>query len=481
MTEATSFAASVVRAGAGIFGSSLLGLAIQVAVARGLGVEAFGVYGFGLAYVALWQVIMDGGSGVLATREARASHAWNLEALVALKPVLLTVGYAGLVGVAWAAGFEAATWRVVAVLGIQAAGLATLIFAASIFRGHEEFGTESLHLIAQRVLFGLLVGAVLLTGGGVLGVSVVGAISYMSVSLVAVTLVARRHRVRVGFDAILLRTHRRALARALGPLMLADGLVQIQMRSAQLILSATSGMAEVGVYSVVRRVVEGLNLLPSTFAMTLFPRLVAAWRESPERLPGRLRIGLRFAGTLAAAVLVGGALWGNEVMIGLFGAPYAPAGPVFRALAGGLAMMSINAVLVLALIAVGRERAYAAALALAAAVNVAANLALTPRLGAYGSALAAVASDATLLAGCLLALRRVMAGFVPVREWAVLAAGGALAFIALLAVKQVSVVAAAALTVAALLAGFEAMSPLGFRDVFALRAGGGGAFDRAGV
>jgi len=154
---------------------------------------------------------------------------------------------------------------------------------------------------------------------------------------------------------------------------------------------------------------------------------------------------------------------------------------VLRVLAGGLAMMIINAVLMLALIAVGSEHAYALVLALAAAVNLAANFALTPRLGASGSAWAAVASDATLLAGCLLALRRMMAGFVPVREWAVLAAGGALAFAALLAVKQVSVVAAAALTVAALLAGFEAMSPLGFRDVFALRAGGAGAFDRAGV
>jgi len=64
------FAGNVLRAGAGILGSTLLGLAIQVAIARGLGVEAFGLYGFGLAYVALWQVVMDGGSGVLATRGA---------------------------------------------------------------------------------------------------------------------------------------------------------------------------------------------------------------------------------------------------------------------------------------------------------------------------------------------------------------------------------------------------------------------------
>ncbi|PYM78820.1 MAG: hypothetical protein DME09_22635 [Candidatus Rokuibacteriota bacterium] len=237
-------------------------------------------------------------------------------------------------------------------------------------------------------------------------------------------------------------------------------------------------MVEVGVYSVARRLVEGLNLLPSTFAMTLFPRLVAAWRESPERLPGRLRIGLRFVGTLAAAVLVGGVLWGDEVTVALFGAPYAAAGPVLRVLAGDLAITTVDAVLILALIAVGRERAYAVALAFAAAVNVTANLALTPRFGAYGSAWAAVAGDATLLAGCLLALRRLMTGFVPVREWAVLAAGGAIAFTALLALKQVSVAAAASLTVAALLAGFEAMSPLGFRDVLVLRAGAAGAFDR---
>src|SRR5437660_3475072 len=474
------FAGNVLRAGAGILGSTLLGLAIQVAIARGLGVEAFGLYGFGLAYVALWQVVMDGGSGVLATREARGGRG-SLEALIAVKPVLLTAGYAGLVAVAWAAGLAQGARRVVAVLGVQAAGLATLMFAASIFRGHEEFGTESLHLIAQRALFGLLVGAVLLTGCGVLGVSAAGAVSYVAVSLVALALVARRHGVRIRFHAISVRARRRALARALGPLMLADGLAQVQMRSAQLILSARTGLGEVAVYSVARRLVEGFNLLPSTFAMTLFPRLVAAWRESPERLPGRLRIGLRFAGTLAAAVLVGGVLWGNEATVALFGAPYAAAGPVLRVLAGDLAITTIDAVLVLALIAVGRERAYAVALAFAAAVNVTANLALTPRLGAYGSAWAAVAGDATLLAGCLLALRRLMTGFVPVREWAVLVAGGALAFAALLAVKQASVAAAASLTVAALLVGFETMSPLGFRDVLVLRTGAAGAFDRAEV
>ncbi|PYM03996.1 MAG: hypothetical protein DMD82_15650, partial [Candidatus Rokuibacteriota bacterium] len=166
------FAANVASATAGIFGSSVLGLAIQVAIARAVGVEAFGLYGFGLAYVALWQVMMDGGAGVLATREVRAADPAVLRALISLKPAMVIAGYLGLVAVAWLAGFEGDVKRVVAVLGVQSAGLATMIFGLSIFRGHEEFGTESIFLMIQRVLFGLLVAVVLLGGGGVLGVSV---------------------------------------------------------------------------------------------------------------------------------------------------------------------------------------------------------------------------------------------------------------------------------------------------------------------
>src|SRR5439155_14170968 len=51
-------------------------------------------------------------------------------------------------------------------------------------------------------------------------------------------------------------------------------------------------------------------------------------------------------------------LWGDEVTVALFGAPYAAAGPVLRVLAGDLAITTVDAVLILALIAVGRERAY---------------------------------------------------------------------------------------------------------------------------
>jgi len=220
---------------------------------------------------------------------------------------------------------------------------------------------------------------------------------------------------------------------------------------------------------VARRLVEGPNLLPSTFAMALFPRLVAAWRDERARLPRRLQVGLRFAGSVAVVTLLGGLVWAGELVGALFGPGYAGSAPVLRVLAGDLAIMSVNAVLVLAMIAVGRERAYAIALAAAAATSVAGNLLLTPRLGAMGAAWAALAGDGILCVACLLVLLRVVPGFVPLREWTALAVAGGAALALLFGVKQVSVPAAAVLTILLVVVGFEVASPVGLRDLLALR------------
>src|SRR5207244_1140867 len=211
---------------------------------------------------ALWQVMMDGGAGVLATREVRAADPAVLRALISLKPAMVIAGYLGLVAVAWLAGFEGDVKRVVAVLGVQSAGLATMIFGLSIFRGHEEFGTESIFLMIQRVLFGLLVAVVLLGGGGGLGVSVAGAASYALIAVAVFAWLGHRHDVRARLDADALRTHSRALLRSIGPLLLADGLAQLHMRSGQVILPFTSGLAEAGVYVVARRRGCGLRAGP---------------------------------------------------------------------------------------------------------------------------------------------------------------------------------------------------------------------------
>jgi O-antigen/teichoic acid export membrane protein len=192
---------------------------------------------------------------------------------------------------------------------------------------------------------------------------------------------------------------------------------------------------------------------------------VAAWKESAQEGAIRLRVTLRFMGTVALAVLIAGWLWAEEVVGLLFGSAYAPAGELVRIMLGALVFMMLNSVLTLTLIAMGRERGYAGALGVAAGISVIFNLSLVRLLGAAAPAWSSLLSEAVLFSGCLLMLRREVKGFLPLVHWAVLLAGAVVALAALTAVKQASPVAALVLTLAVMLGGFEVMSPIGFLQV----------------
>ncbi|MDP2625822.1 MAG: oligosaccharide flippase family protein [Candidatus Rokubacteria bacterium] len=457
---------NVAYAGTGLLGSGALGILVLVIVARTLGVEEFGVYGFAVNYVSLWSVVMDGGGVMIATREvARRDGAVALRALFTLKPALLLIALAGVTLGAWAGGLAPAVQRVVLLQGLGAAAAACLALALAVFRGFEEFGTESAHLVTQRLLFGLLAVAALVAQAGAAGVALASACSWALLLVPALWLLRRRHGVTWALDPAAVREHGGSVLRSAAPLVLADALTQLHIRNGPVILQLAQGGPAVGLYIAARRLIEGLHLVPSAVGVALFPRFVAAWKESAQEGAVRLRVTLRFMGTVALAVLIAGWLWAEEGVGLLFGSAYAPAGALVRIMLGALVFMMLNSVLTLTLIAMGRERGYAGALGVAAGVSVIFNLSLVRLLGAAAPAWSSLLSEAVLFGGCLLMLRREVKGFLPLAHWAILLAGVVVALAALTAVKQASPVVALVLTLAVVLGGFEVMSPIGFLQV----------------
>lgn len=453
-------------AGTGLLGSGALGIVILVIVARSLGVEEFGVYGFAVSYVSLWAVVMDGGSVMIATREvARRDGAGALRALFTLKPILLLIALAGVALGAWAGGFAPTVQRVVMIQGVSAAAAACLVLALAVFRGFEEFGTESAHLVTQRLLFGILTVAALVAHAGAEGVALASACSWALLLVPALWLLKRRHAITWTLDPAALREHGGPVLKSAAPLVLADALTQLHTRNGAVILQFAHGGAAVGLYVVARRLIEGLNLVPSSVGVALFPRFVAAWKDSAQEGAIRLRITLRFMGTVALGVLVGGWLWAEEIVGLLFGNAYAPAGQLVRIMLGALVFMMLNSVLTLTLIAMGREHGYAAALGVAACVSVIFNLALARLLGAVAPAWSSLLSEAVLFVGCSIMLRRDVKRFLPLAHWAALLAGSGVALAALTAMKQASPGAALVLTLVVIVGGFELMSPIGFLQV----------------
>jgi len=453
----------VLTTSVGVFGSNVVGIVVSIVIARWLGVQQFGVYGFALGYVTLWSVIMDGGCTLLATRlAARQADPKLIRAMFTLKPVLvgLTAGGLGLgVGLA---GFDRVTHVPIAVIAAGMAVASYLGLGLAVFRGHRQFGVESGCLVTQRFLFGLLAVVALAVSAGVNGVSTAWTLSWVLVALPVLALLRRRHGIRVGPDIGTLREHGRTLLRAAGPLFMADVLTQAHARNAPVLLQIVSGATEVGTYVAARRLVEGLHLLPVAVGIALFPRLATADQSASDDA----RVALRLMGVFSAAVCLGGWLWADEAIKLLFGVGYARAVGPLRVMLGALAIMTVNSVLSLMLVARGGERAYARVLAIATVANLAFVLPLVRDFGALATAWASVVSEGALCVGCMWTLGPSARSVLPVREWRQLWGATAVALVGLWFVKTLSPVVAVALTGVAIVAGIELLSPVPLRDLF---------------
>lgn len=453
----------VLTTGLGVFGSNVVGLLVSIVIARWLGVQQFGVYGFALAYVTLWSVVMDGGCMMLATRlAAQRGDLKVIRAMFTLKPVLVGLTAGGLALGVGLAGFDRVAHVPIALIAAGMAVASYLGLGLAVFRGHQQFGVESGYLVTQRLLFALLAVVALAVSAGVSGVSAAWALSWVLVALPALALLRRRHGIRVGPDVGALRQHGHTLLRAAGPLFIADALTQAHARNAPVLLEIVSGAAEVGTYVAARRLIEGLHLLPVTIGIALFPRLATAHQSASDDA----RVALRLTGVFSAAVCLGGWLWADEGITLLFGVGYAQAVGPLKIMLGTLAIMTVNSLLSLMLVARGGERAYAVVLGIATVANLAFALPLVRDFGARATAWASVLSEGALCVGCLWALGRTARTVLPLREWGQLWAATAVALAGLWFVKSLSPGLALVLTGVVIVAGIERLSPVPLRDLF---------------
>jgi len=453
----------VLTTSVGVFGSNVVGMLVSIVIARWLGVEQFGIYGFALGYVTLWSVVMDGGCTMLAIRQtAQGGDPKVIRAMFTLKPALIGLTAAGLALGVWLAGFERVTHVPIALIAAGIAASSYLGLGLAVFRGHQEFGVESGYLVTQRFVFALLAVASLVISAGVDGVSTAWALSWVLVALPGLTLLRRRHGISIAPDVAALKQHGPTLLRAAGPLFIADALTQAHARNAPVLLQVVSGAAEVGAYVAARRLVEGLHLLPVAVGIALFPRLATADQSASDDA----RVALGLMGVFSAAVCLSGWLWADEGIKLLYGAGYTGAVAPLRVMLGTLAIMTVNSVLSLMLVARGGERAYAMLLGIATVVNLAVALTLVRHFGALATAWATVISEGALGVGCLWALGRSARSVLPLREWGQLWGATAVALLGLWFVKSLSTGLAVVLTGAAIVAGIELLSPVPLRDLF---------------
>jgi len=396
-----SLTESSIRFGAGAkLGAEIVGRALQFVLIyvaqRALGPAGYGQFAYAMAIGVVLVPVTDLGLQLTVTQQVSQNR--ERARLIAGSGLALKLALAA-----------PAVILLVAVSGSRPPGLRLASFAAGLslvvgsfveffgyaFRGLQRVPYDAaLGLAARAVTVALGLG-MLASGFGVPGLA--GA--YLAGATLGAACGYRWLRRRFFRPVLALRGWHRLLRPAL-PLGVATVLSIAYTRTAVFLLDALQGPAAVGLYSVAQKLTEPLAIIPAAAMASVFPALVAR-RQSQDGAAERLAIRtLWLLGSAGALAALGGSLGGPWLIPLLYGEQYAGSIAPFQILSLGVLLTFLNYALTHFVIAHERRLRYLLFTAGVFGVNLLLCLALIPRLGPVGAALAALVSEAVLFVLC---------------------------------------------------------------------------------
>lgn len=395
-------------------GSELLGkiatLVLFVVAARSLGPTAFGAFSFALAFGLLLAELPSWGYDTVVVQRGAADPA-RLPTLLgnvflarlAASVVVLVVG--GAVGAATRDSRAAATALVLMLLAALVEGFTDAYRAGA--AALERQGGSALVIVVQRVATAVLAVAVLVAGGGLIGL----ASAYLAgtvIGLLGTRRVARSVGVRVALRGVD-RSTLVELTVASTPTGINAVVSMTLFRLDAVLLGLLVGEAAVGAYAVAYRLMETVLFVAWSVSRAVFP--VVASNATPARVLRGMQTGL---GVIASVFLPYGvvlALRGEDILLLLYGNSYSTdSTSVLRALAFAPLVFGVAYLMVYSLIAAEKAAQVLLGSIAALVVNAVANALLIPRLEGLGAALVTTGSYVVEAAVLGVLLRRWVRG-----------------------------------------------------------------------
>ena len=378
-------------------------LGFAVVMFRLLGAEGVGAYTFAGVLTTYFDIVVGWGLATLITRDVAQNpsiagrYLGNATAL----RMMLWLGAAGVTALltgplAGPMGIEPplalAIWLLV--LGLVPSLLSGVVSA--LFMAHERMDLPAgvtVFSTISKVVLGLVA---LLLGWGYVGLAAVSIVTNVATLILLAVLYGvlfglPRPSVDPRFVWLLLGTS--------FPLMVNGLLNQLFFKIDVLLLKPLAGDLALGWYSTAYKLIDGLQVIPASFVLALFPLLARYAQQDRRQLAHASETGLKVLLALAFPIAVGTTLLADAIILVLAGPGYLPESAwALRILIWYLPISFVNGLLQYVLIAVNRQRTLSVAFGVGVVFNVAANLALIPTYGYLAAALVTVASEVVLLA-----------------------------------------------------------------------------------
>ena len=378
---------------------------------RLLGPQGVGAYTFAVVIVGYFDILVNFGLGTLLTREVARSPTetdrylgntlatrLGLAVLVLLCALLL----AGPLAAPFQIGPEVGLAIVLLTVAMLPGAVAST--ASALFQARERMEVPAAVTVLSTLLRIGLGTAVLLAGWGIVGLAVVSlVVNVVNALVLGGLMVGLLGRPRPHFDL----GFSRGLLTTSWPLMLNNLLNSLFFRIDAVLLKPLAGEVALGHYGTAYKFIDGLQIIPSTFVLALFPHLARQAGEDRPAMARAFGLGLKVLITLALPISVGTTLLA-EPIIALFAGPaYLPDSALaLQVLIWFLPFSFVNGLTQYVLIALDRQRWITLSFFVAALGNLALNLWAISHYGYLGAAAVTVISEWVLLAPFWWVIRR---------------------------------------------------------------------------
>jgi O-antigen/teichoic acid export membrane protein len=384
----------------------LIGFVAVTLFARRAGPQTFGTYAFALALAGfVVGAPTNFGIGTLGIRKiARdpteagkvVGEALAVQAIIAAIAIALLVALIPL----FSSNGELATLIPIVALYYVAYSM-TVDWA---LQGLQRLGAVAAARLTGQVLFGIVTPLILVRGpAGAERYAAVFAAGAILTAIVAFAMVRRAvGPIRVSWALPPLWD----LAKRAAPLGFSLVMLQIYWSMDQVLLGLLTDKAEVGQYAAAAKLPAVLSGFVYIWLTAVYPHASKLFTHDSDAL--RRQLGSFTSLSIAAALplAAGSAIVGTQVITGLFGPAYRPAGTPFAILMAATAIVVVTVNCTSLAMAAGQERTFAMSVTVASVINVLLNLLLIPFYGATGAAIATVAAELVVF---LICTRRVVA------------------------------------------------------------------------
>jgi O-antigen/teichoic acid export membrane protein len=383
---------------------------LLIYIVQSLGVDKAGVYTIGLSYFLLSSRFALWGLDHLLTREVAKDQ--SIASLYLTNFLVIRVGLAILsiaimMGIVQAISYSSETTLVVGImlLSVLPENINNLCWAG--FAAFEEYQFTSIGaFIGSAIKVGL--GFFMIGQGydlvAIAIVLVVGNLFTMSVNLFLVKrrYVKRWHRIEVDFI-------RRQIPIAF-PFIFISFFYILDNRLDNIVLSIVNDEHEVGLYAAATAVFFASGVLSQGYRIAILPIMVRYRRDTPNAIQNLYHQSFKYLVILAIPLATATFLLAEELIILLYRQDLPAAVPALQVLSVAILFLFINTANNRLLVTYDSQGLIARILAIAAVINIAANLTLAGDLGAVGAAIARVLSISAIFLITTLAIRRIVPG-----------------------------------------------------------------------